>query len=380
MKKIFFDLMVSQPDLGSKFHGGGEYTKTVFKELCVKYSSGIKLIVFYDPNRFIDDWIIALIKQYNINYYHVQNYDELSKINDFQTADTFVACLMKGVDKIKKPAVMKIIGVYHGFRELEKIIDITAPLYENNIRGIFSSILKVLGKKMYFEKKYVEYKRKIELCSDIVGVSSHSGYASRVFFPSYDKNHVHVFYSPEKYIEPVRGLEEIRTEKVILMIGGDRWGKNIYRGILAVDGLFSNNQLESYRVRIVGGIPKLIRKRIKNKDRYEALNYLPTEELEKEYKTCDIFFYPTLNEGFGYPPQEAMKYGKTCVISAINSLPEIYKDSVYYCNPYDIKEMQARILQASNEKITEQIIRKHYIRIVNRQRSDLTKLCDLIVR
>ena len=31
MKKIFFDLMVSQPDLGSKFHGGGEYTKTFFK-------------------------------------------------------------------------------------------------------------------------------------------------------------------------------------------------------------------------------------------------------------------------------------------------------------------------------------------------------------
>lgn len=380
MKKIIFDLMISQPDLGSKFHGGGEYAKTVFKELCIKYSKDIELIVFYDPNRFLDDWILQLIEQFSIHFYHVQNYDDVSQLEDFQTADTFVACLMKGVDKIKKPAGMKVIGVYHGFRELEKIIDKTAPLYEPDIYRMFRTILKLLEKKKYYEKKYNEQKKKIEACTDIIGVSCHSGYAAQIFFPSYDKKNVHVFYSPEKYIEPVEGLSTIETRKIILMLGGNRWVKNVYRGVMALDGLFSNHQLDGYKVRIVGGIPKLIQKKIKNSERFEPLQYLSTMELEKEYKTCDVFFYPTLNEGFGYPPQEVIKYGKTCVVSAVSSLPEIYKDSVYYCNPYDIKEMQTRILQATVEKIPGMILEKNYLRIAKKQKDDLKKLCELIIQ
>lgn len=378
MKKVIFDLMVSQPDLGSKFHGGGEYTKTVFRELCLNYSGSVNLSAFYDPDRFIDDWVLNLAKEHKVHLYTVHNYNDVSNLTAFQEADTFVACLMKGVDLVRRPKNMKVIGVYHGFRELEKPIDVYSPLYEPSFYRFIRTSLKLIFKKKYYDKKYRTHKKAIESCTDIVGVSNHSGYSAKVLFPQYDSQHIHVFYSPQKFVNKIDDLEKNSTEKQILMLGGDRWVKNIYRGILALDSLFSNNQLEGYSVRIVGGIPALIKRKIKNRNRFIALDYLSALELEKEYMSCDFFFYPTLNEGFGYPPQEAMKYGKTCVISAINSLTEVYGNSVYYCNPYDVEEMQCRLLQASEVKIQEKIIYKRYEEIAAKQICDLKALCMLI--
>ena len=379
MKKVIFDLMVSQPNLGSKFHGGGEYTKTVFRELCVNYCKDVNLSAFYDPDRFIDEWVLNVAKEHNVVLYTVHNYDEVSDLQAFQEADTFVACLMKGVDLVRKPRNMKVIGVYHGFRELEKPIDSTSPLYEKTLYRFIRTYIKVIFKGAYYRRKYEAHLKKINACTDIIGVSEHSGYAARVFFPGYDRNHIHVFYSPQKYVEMNEKMKNISCKKNILMLGGDRWVKNIYRGILALDSLFSNNQLEEYKVRIVGGIPDRIANKIHNKDRFIGLNYLSSEELEREYKACDFFFYPTLNEGFGYPPQEAMKYGKTCVISAVNSLIEVYENSAYYCNPYDIEEIECRLLQASENKISEMVIEKQYNKIIKRQVEDLKGLCDLII-
>ncbi len=75
---------------------------------------------------------------------------------------------------------------------------------------------------------------------------------------------------------------------------------------------------------------------------------------------------------------EAMKYGKTCVISAICSLPEVYGESVYYCNPYDIMEIQNRILQAIENKISLDCIKQRLDYLNNRQKIDMVRLCNMI--
>lgn len=378
MKKIVFDLMVSQPVDGSKFHGGGEYTKTVFKYLCDHFLDEIELTVFYNPDLFIDEWIIEIINRKNINCLLVHSYREVSDSSSFQEADTFVACLMAGVDKVRIPNGMQVIGVYHGFRALEKPIDSTSYLYESDLKGIIKVLVKIISGKMYYKRKYNELLKKVNACTDIVGVSEHSKYAAEVFFPNYPKEHVHCFYSPEKYIEQVQDIETIQVKKRILMLGGNRWVKNLYRGAKALDELFSDGHILDYEVAVVGGIPSLISKRIVNKEKFVSLGYLTPEDLERVYKSCDVFFYPTLNEGFGYPPEEVMKYGTTCVVSAINSLIEIYGESVYYCNPCDLNEMKTRILQAINKKIEESVISQQLIKIRSRQADDLRNLCDLI--
>lgn len=378
MKTVLFDLMVSQPVAGSKFHGGGEYVKTVFQKLCLDYLSNIRLIVFYDPKRYLDDWIYEIIRKNRIITYEVHDYSEVRKIPEFSDVNVFFAGLMTGLRTLNFPSNTKVIGIYHGFRSLELPIEKTAPLYENTIKGKVKVYTKLLMGRYYYNRKYKDMKGLISKCTYIVGVSEHSGYAAQVFFPDFPMDKIKVYYSPPKYIETVPGIDEIKKEKFVLMLGGNRWEKNIYRGILALDGLFSKRKMDEYNVRIVGGIPRDILRKIKNKDRFISLDYLSTENLEKTYKACDIFFYPTLNEGFGCPPLEAMKYGTTCVISAVNSLPEIYKDSVYYCNPYDISEMQGRLLQAAENKIPEIAISKHVKYIGDKQRKDLENLCKLI--
>ena len=73
-----------------------------------------------------------------------------------------------------------------------------------------------------------------------------------------------------------------------------------------------------------------------------------------------------------------MRYGKTCVVSAVCSLPEVYGDAVYYVNPYDINEIKNRVLRAINEPLDVNIINKKFEEIQRKQNDDIDLLCKLI--
>ena len=54
------------------------------------------------------------------------------------------------------------------------------------------------------------------------------------------------------------------------------------------------------------------------------------EEKAALYKACRAFLFPSLCEGFGMPPIEAMKFGKPVFLSTLTSLPEIGGDAAFY--------------------------------------------------
>ena len=56
-------------------------------------------------------------------------------------------------------------------------------------------------------------------------------------------------------------------------------------------------------------------------------------------KKCKAFIHPSLYEGFGLPPLEAMSVGARCIVSNVSSLPEIYGRSVWYIDPYNYNEI-----------------------------------------
>ena len=86
--RILFDLFFAQPIGSSKFHGGGEYMKAVFKRL-VELNSKDDIIVFYDFDKFIDDWIIELIRQNHIKSVDVKSIKEVEEIFQDEKIDTF---------------------------------------------------------------------------------------------------------------------------------------------------------------------------------------------------------------------------------------------------------------------------------------------------
>jgi glycosyltransferase involved in cell wall biosynthesis len=65
------------------------------------------------------------------------------------------------------------------------------------------------------------------------------------------------------------------------------------------------------------------------------LGYLPEETLAVMYRLAGVFVFPSLYEGFGLPPLEAMASGTPVVTSNVSSLPEVTGDAAVLVDPYD---------------------------------------------
>ena len=69
--------------------------------------------------------------------------------------------------------------------------------------------------------------------------------------------------------------------------------------------------------------------------RVRFLGYQSEDTLAALYRLADVFVFPSLYEGFGLPPLEAMAAGTPVVVSNVSSLPEVVGDAGVLVNPYD---------------------------------------------
>lgn len=381
MKKLLFDLLYAQPLGGVKFHGGGEYIKSVFQAVTHVKNAEYSLEVCFNQQAFLDDWILEIIQKENIPVHQVTTandiVDVIEKMDDKKNLRFFTG-MIYSYSRLIFPKEIKTYGVCHGLRGLEKPYDREAVRYISS-KSDFKECIRntILWKRTqrYLLDYYSEILKKFDV---VITDSEHSKYSIKVNFPEItaDKN-ILVLYAPSKYVEVNAKKED--TQPYIMMVSANRWLKNCYRGVLAIDKLYQAGYLKGVKTRVYGKIPTKLRNRLKSRNDFVFYDYVSSEELEQAYKNCTIFFYPTLNEGFGLPPLEAMKYGRTCVVSAICSLPEVYGDSVYYCNPYDLMEMGNRILQAIEHPISENFIAEKVDSINYKQNADLKELCILLL-
>ncbi|MDD4752097.1 MAG: glycosyltransferase family 1 protein [Desulfitobacteriaceae bacterium] len=68
-------------------------------------------------------------------------------------------------------------------------------------------------------------------------------------------------------------------------------------------------------------------------------DYVSNENLPLIYKGADLFVFPSLYEGFGLPPLEAMASGIPIIVSRAASLPEVVGEAAVLVNPYDPEEL-----------------------------------------
>jgi len=135
--------------------------------------------------------------------------------------------------------------------------------------------------------------------------------------------------------------------KYLLYVGNVKPHKNIRRMIDAYKLLHENNKID-IPLRIVGearnfitGIPGL-RGEISDsrwKEWITFTGWISDDELVNCYRRAAALILPSLYEGFGLPPLEAMTQGCPCMVSRAGSLPEICGDAVLYCDPYDINDI-----------------------------------------
>jgi glycosyltransferase involved in cell wall biosynthesis len=67
--------------------------------------------------------------------------------------------------------------------------------------------------------------------------------------------------------------------------------------------------------------------------------YIPQEELPLWYNAAELFIYPSLYEGFGLPPLEAMACGTPVITSNTSSLPEVVGEAGILVNPDSVEEI-----------------------------------------
>ena len=89
------------------------------------------------------------------------------------------------------------------------------------------------------------------------------------------------------------------------------------------------------------------------------LGYLPEVTLAVMYRLAGVFVFPSLYEGFGLPPLEAMASGTPVVTSNVSSLPEVAGDAAVLVDPYDPRSIADGIYRVlSDERLRGDLRRK----------------------
>ena len=76
------------------------------------------------------------------------------------------------------------------------------------------------------------------------------------------------------------------------------------------------------------------------------LGFVPFEALRIFFESAALFVFPSLYEGFGLPPLEAMATGTPVVASNVSSLPEVLGDAALLVNPENVFEIARAIQEA----------------------------------
>ena len=136
----------------------------------------------------------------------------------------------------------------------------------------------------------------------------------------------------------------------VLYAGAIRPHKNVVRIIEAFSSLKNELQKEDYlpdlKLIIIGddlsSHPRLrrtvVRSGVQNDVRF--LGFVPIEVLRIFYDVAKVFVFPSLYEGFGLPPLEAMAHGTPVVTSNTSSLPEVAGNAALLVNPENVFEIR----------------------------------------
>src|SRR3989441_6693753 len=80
-------------------------------------------------------------------------------------------------------------------------------------------------------------------------------------------------------------------------------------------------------------------------ERLRFTGYLSDEDLRALYSSCRVFIYPSIYEGFGLPPLEAMACGAPVISSRIPSITEVLGTAARLVVPTDVHDLSESIIE-----------------------------------
>ncbi len=210
---------------------------------------------------------------------------------------------------------------------------------------------------------YKNIKDSIKTSTIIITISEHSkNDLLDIFDVMPDK--IFVTYPPlmlkplaigEERISSLLKKYNLKFRNYILFVGAIEPRKNVGRLIDAYSMIDTSMPLV-----IVGKKAWLYEGEIaRNLEKVCLLGHVPSDDLRYLYRGAYCFVFPSLYEGFGLPPIEAMSFGCPVITSNVASLPEVCGDAALYIDPYDINDMSKKIEELlGNQKLRTELMER----------------------
>lgn len=241
----------------------------------------------------------------------------------------------------------------------------------------FNSFLTIHDLSFRYEKRWFNWKYRwwysfsyyilSRTCRGIITVSKFSKDEIIKYFPHTEGKIFVVYNTIPNVSEKIKETGQDRKGNYILAVSSLDPRKNFDSLVLA----FSLLQQNDYTLKIVGAKYSVFHnsriESIISNNKVTFLGYVTDNELEILYQNAAFFIYPSLYEGFGIPPLEAMSYGCPVLCSDIPSINEICSDAVTYFDPSSVPDIAEKMNMLIQNK-------KSYSAISNRGFQRLAEL------
>ena len=349
MKPLLFDLAATQPSGAVAFHGGADYAKEVFYSL-MSMRGDRPITFFYDKHRPLDPSIRAFFNTSGCLFTGIRPDRDLQDLLRTTRFATFYSALSRASYADLEMEGARFLVTIHGLRAIEMPGDAYELKYGWNARQLISYCYRKCWPDHDYRRKLALYEAVAARASLVFAPTYHTKFALLSSVPGLHEAQVKVVYSPRKRMtEEGDDLPASRFgvdhKDYILLVSACRWLKNSLRVVEALDELYTHGAELPAKVLLLGATRPSVFSHLRNKNRFVFRGYVSEPELQACYRNAALFIYPSLNEGFGYPPLEAMRHGTPVMASAISSIPEVCGAAATYFNPFSKLEIRTRIMQ-----------------------------------
>ncbi|EMA09186.1 group 1 glycosyl transferase [Haloarcula vallismortis ATCC 29715] len=149
---------------------------------------------------------------------------------------------------------------------------------------------------------------------------------------------------PEKYLLFVTSSMELGTRK------------NLDTVIEAFEILKQEHDTNHKLILVGGENEEIYNNTSVSRDDIKMMGYISKPNLKYMYSNADVFLFPSLHEGFGLPPLEAMACGTPIITSNVASMPEVLDGGGILIDPEDPLEMVEEIIKLQDTKYRRDIL------------------------
>ena len=154
-----------------------------------------------------------------------------------------------------------------------------------------------------------------------------------------DKHKISVVYESGEHIQSVFSDENVLNDfdlvkdKFVLVVSSHARHKN-FEVVLKSSRLIKEKNI---KIAVVGGSNSSVfsDSKIVVGDNVTWLGYVTDSQLKSLYENCLCFVFPSLYEGFGIPPLEAMACGAPVLAANTSSIPEVCGSAAIYFEPHN---------------------------------------------